>query len=78
MKTAIVTPDGVFIWNVFPMGLANGPPLFQQAVDVLFGDCGSDLFGLPTSKWLIVPSQCGTCARQPGKDRSKVGSTHFS
>jgi hypothetical protein len=32
-KAAIVTPFGVYKWRVLPLGVANGPPDFQQIMD---------------------------------------------
>ncbi|KAL0367710.1 UNVERIFIED_CONTAM: Enzymatic polyprotein [Sesamum radiatum] len=34
--TAFSTPQGQYIWNVLPMGLANAPQIFQRKMDNLF------------------------------------------
>ncbi|KAL0388178.1 UNVERIFIED_CONTAM: Enzymatic polyprotein [Sesamum radiatum] len=36
--TAFSTPQGQYIWNVLPMGLANAPQIFQRKMDNLFKD----------------------------------------
>ncbi|KAL0421060.1 UNVERIFIED_CONTAM: putative enzymatic polyprotein [Sesamum latifolium] len=36
--TAFSTPQGQYIWNVMPMGLANAPQIFQRKMDDLFKD----------------------------------------
>ncbi|KAL0438938.1 UNVERIFIED_CONTAM: putative enzymatic polyprotein [Sesamum latifolium] len=36
--TAFSTPQGQYIWNVMPMGLANAPQIFQRKMDNLFKD----------------------------------------
>ncbi|KAK4400551.1 putative enzymatic polyprotein [Sesamum angolense] len=36
--TAFSTPQGQYIWNVLPMGLANAPQIFQGKMDNLFKD----------------------------------------
>ncbi|KAL0446291.1 UNVERIFIED_CONTAM: putative enzymatic polyprotein [Sesamum latifolium] len=36
--TAFSTPQGQYIWNVIPMGLANAPQIFQREMDNLFKD----------------------------------------
>ncbi|KAL0459224.1 UNVERIFIED_CONTAM: Enzymatic polyprotein [Sesamum latifolium] len=36
--TAFSTPQGQYIWNVMPMGLANAPQIFQTKMDNLFKD----------------------------------------
>ncbi|KAL0345668.1 UNVERIFIED_CONTAM: putative enzymatic polyprotein [Sesamum radiatum] len=36
--TAFSTPQGQYIWNVLPMGLANTPQIFQRKMDNLFKD----------------------------------------
>ncbi|KAK4400635.1 putative enzymatic polyprotein [Sesamum angolense] len=36
--TALSTPQGQYIWNVLPMGLANAPQIFQRKMDNLFKD----------------------------------------
>ncbi|KAL0281721.1 UNVERIFIED_CONTAM: putative enzymatic polyprotein [Sesamum radiatum] len=36
--TAFSTPQGQYIWNVLPMGLANAPQIFQKKMDNLFKD----------------------------------------
>ncbi|KAL0442064.1 UNVERIFIED_CONTAM: putative enzymatic polyprotein [Sesamum radiatum] len=36
--TAFSTPQGQYIWNVLPMGLANAPQIFQRKIDNLFKD----------------------------------------
>ncbi|KAK4390442.1 putative enzymatic polyprotein [Sesamum angolense] len=36
--TAFSTPQGQYIWNVLPMGLANAPQIFQRKMDNLFND----------------------------------------
>ncbi|KAL0298038.1 UNVERIFIED_CONTAM: putative enzymatic polyprotein [Sesamum calycinum] len=35
---AFSTPQGQYIWNVLPMGLANAPQIFQRKMDNLFKD----------------------------------------
>ncbi|KAL0420835.1 UNVERIFIED_CONTAM: Enzymatic polyprotein [Sesamum latifolium] len=35
---AFSTPQGQYIWNVMPMGLANAPQIFQRKMDNLFKD----------------------------------------
>jgi transposase InsO family protein len=34
-KTAFVTDDGLFHWNVLPMGLSNAPATFQRNMDII-------------------------------------------
>ncbi|KAL0442004.1 UNVERIFIED_CONTAM: Enzymatic polyprotein [Sesamum radiatum] len=36
--TAFSTPQGQYIWNVLPIGLANAPQIFQRKMDNLFKD----------------------------------------
>ncbi|KAL0301917.1 UNVERIFIED_CONTAM: Enzymatic polyprotein [Sesamum radiatum] len=36
--TVFSTPQGQYIWNVLPMGLANAPQIFQRKMDNLFKD----------------------------------------
>ncbi|KAL0313734.1 UNVERIFIED_CONTAM: Enzymatic polyprotein [Sesamum calycinum] len=36
--TAFSKPQGQYIWNVLPMGLANAPQIFQRKMDNLFKD----------------------------------------
>ncbi|KAL0415712.1 UNVERIFIED_CONTAM: putative enzymatic polyprotein [Sesamum latifolium] len=36
--TAFCTPQGQYIWNVMPMGLANAPQIFQKKMDNIFKD----------------------------------------
>ena len=36
--TAFSTPQGHYVWNVMPMGLANAPQIFQRKMDNLFKD----------------------------------------
>ncbi|KAL0455022.1 UNVERIFIED_CONTAM: putative enzymatic polyprotein [Sesamum latifolium] len=36
--TAFSIPQGQYIWNVMPMGLANAPQIFQRKMDNLFKD----------------------------------------
>ncbi|KAL0374053.1 UNVERIFIED_CONTAM: putative enzymatic polyprotein [Sesamum radiatum] len=36
--TTFSTPQGQYIWNVLPMGLANAPQIFQRKMDNLFKD----------------------------------------
>ncbi|KAK4407713.1 putative enzymatic polyprotein [Sesamum angolense] len=36
--TAFSTPQGQYIWNVLPMGLANAPQIFRRKMDNLFKD----------------------------------------
>ncbi|KAK4402322.1 putative enzymatic polyprotein [Sesamum angolense] len=36
--TAFSTPQGQYIWNVLPMGLANAPQIFQRKMDNLIKD----------------------------------------
>ncbi|KAK4409381.1 putative enzymatic polyprotein [Sesamum angolense] len=36
--TAFSTPQGQYIWNLLPMGLANAPQIFQRKMDNLFKD----------------------------------------
>ncbi|KAL0373955.1 UNVERIFIED_CONTAM: putative enzymatic polyprotein [Sesamum radiatum] len=36
--TVFLTPQGQYIWNVLPIGLANAPQIFQRKMDNLFKD----------------------------------------
>lgn len=42
--TAFSTPQGHYVWNVMPMGLANAPQIFQRKVANLFKDYFSFMF----------------------------------
>ena len=38
-KTAFVTPDGLFEWNVLAQGLKNSPPSFQRVMVDILSSC---------------------------------------
>ncbi|MCO5578678.1 hypothetical protein L7F22_032522 [Adiantum nelumboides] len=38
-KTSFVVPQGMFQWNVLPMGLKTSPSLYQERIERIFADC---------------------------------------
>ncbi|MCO5562365.1 hypothetical protein L7F22_015991 [Adiantum nelumboides] len=38
-KTSFVVPQGMFQWNVLPMGLKTAPSLCQERIERIFADC---------------------------------------
>ena len=50
--TAFLTPFGIFVWNVLPFGLTNGPPKYSRLVERVYGD-------LPRTKTFVDDTGIG-------------------
>ena len=67
--TAFVTPWGQFEWLVMPMGIKNGPGMFQRMVDwILSQDLPPDESSEPSSAYVVgvPPPSCDSLSSEVG------------